>query len=419
MTEAFLYYLWKFKLLKTPLFTEDGLNIDIISPGLLNLEEGPDFQNAKIKIGDTLWAGNVEIHLKSSDWQQHQHNLNNKYQSIILHVVYQNDKIISLNAPVLELKDKFNDNLFQTYLQFMQSNLWIPCQNILSQVDEFLISLWLENLSIERLNYKILQIQQIVQQSNFNWEESFYIVLARAMGGKTNQLPFEMLARSLPLKIIAKHKNSLFNIESLLFGQAGYLDMPMYDDYSCNLQKEYFYLKEVYNLKSLNSSIWYSKRVHPNSFPTVRIAQFASLIYKSNHLLSKVLEAKDIETLSTLCSAVASSYWDEHYFFSKITKLNQKKIGALHLNSLIINAIIPFISHYADTRGDAPTKERMLQLLRQLPPEVNQIIYNWIKTGLKITDAAQSQAAIHLKNNYCDQKKCLQCSIGISLIKNG
>ncbi|MEI8203547.1 MAG: DUF2851 family protein [Bacteroidota bacterium] len=419
MTESFLHYLWKFRLLQPFLKSTEGNNIEIISQGILNSDEGPDFQNAKIKIGETLWAGNVEIHLKSSDWKHHAHDLNDKYKSIILHVVYENDKELDLNVPVLELKGKFDEKLLNTYEEFMQSKQWVACENMLTAVDEFHISLWLEKLCIERLENKSIQVKQILANSNSNWEEAFYIAVARALGAKVNPHPFEILARSLPLQILAKHKNNLFQIEALLFGQSGMLNDTFVDEYPNSLKVEYAFLKNKYQLLPLDKKIWKFAKIHPNNFPTLRISQFADLIYSSSHLLSKVLEANSLSSLNALFDAKASLYWDSHYVFSKQSSVKDKILGDMNKKLIIINAVIPFSFYYAICNGNAELKERMLQFLRELPPENNYLVHHWRHIGLKINDAFQSQAAIELKNNYCDQKKCLQCEIGSFLIRNG
>ncbi len=417
MTENFLYYLWKYKLWQIPLYTVDGVSITVVSSGVSNPDEGPDFLNAKVKIGDTLWAGNVEIHLKSSDWKNHKHHKNDKYRSLILHVVYDNDIELNLNFPTMEIKGKFDEKLLNTYEGFMKSKTWVPCQSLLQEVDEFHQVNWLEMLAIERLESKNLIIAQIVENTANHWEESFYITVARSLGLKVNQQAFEMLARSLPMKILAKHKNNKFQIEALLFGQSGLLNQLFEEKYPRDLQNEYEYLRSKYDLTPLDKKIWHFSKIHPYHFPTLRIAQLADLIFSSSHLLSKVIEKDSILGLKKLFSCQASAFWDLHYHFDSFSENKVKKLGETLLNLMLINAILPFVFHYANMHGNDLLKERMLYFLKALPPEKNMITKKWQAIGLKISDAMQSQASISLKNDYCEKKRCLQCSFGNYLIK--
>ena len=288
MTEDFIHFIWKYSYFDSnSLFTTKGDKIEIIKLGEHNTNAGPDFFNAKIKIGDTLWVGNVEIHINSSDWIKHKHSLDNAYNNVILHVVLKYD--IDINRqngeiiPALELK--YDINFEDRYHQLMKNKQWIPCQSYLPAVNKFDIHFWLAKIAIERLHSKSSIIEEKLARNNNNWEESYYHKLARSFGMNVNSEPFELLAMSLPLLILAKHKNNLFQIESLLFGQAGFLNEIMPNElYYVKLQKEYIFLKKKYQLKAIEKHQWKFLRLRPSNFPTIRISQFANLIYKSTSL---------------------------------------------------------------------------------------------------------------------------------------
>jgi hypothetical protein len=419
LNESFLHYLWKFKLLKSSLFTIDGEEIQIISQGVQNFDEGPDFLNAKLKIGETLWAGNIEIHVLASHWKLHKHQQNDKYKSVILHVVYQNDTDLDLKIPVLEVKGKFNEELLHTYENFMKSKQWVACENQIKDIEPLKLNLWLEKLGVERLEKKTQLFVEILQNNKHNWEEAYYQIIARTFGLKVNADAFLNLAKSLPLSILAKHKSSLFQLETLLFGQAGMLQSQFKDEYPQQLQNEYAYLKKKFNLSSIDKKAWHFARLHPSNFPTIRIAQFAHLVFSSSHLLTKSIEAKDLQQFYSLFNCKSSAYWDTHYTFdSKPSAKRVKQFGKTMQQLLLINAVFPFMFYYAKEKGIDKLKDKSIEMLKMLPLEKNKIINKWINIGLQINDSFQSQAAIELKTNYCDKKLCLQCNLGIQLIRN-
>ena len=420
MNEDYLHYVWKFQLFSNNnLKTIDNQTVSIVKQGNHNLNAGPDFTNAKIRIGNTLWAGNVEIHSKSSDWKRHNHQKDKAYNNVVLHVVHENDdEVMSENGnriPEIALNDYLDQSLYQNYLSFINKNNWIACSNQLQDVDALKINNWLERLSIERLERKITDINGLLEKTNNDWEEVFYQFLCMNFGLKINQQPFLELAQKTPFKIFLKERNNELATEAVLLGQAGFLEKSS-DEYSEKLKKEYQYLKVKYGLKPIHSQ-WKFAKLRPTSFPTVRIAQLAAMLNKHQNLFSQILESRQIKELHSLFEVEPSSYWINHYLPGKTSVKKKKKIGKTSIDIIMINTIIPFLFIYGKKKGNDVFCERALEYLTELKPEQNSIIKKWSEIGIDISNARQSQALIELKNEYCSQKKCLNCSIGVSLIK--
>jgi hypothetical protein len=422
MKEEFLHYLWKYRLLKSPLLTTKGENIEVIRTGVHNTDSGPDFIDARLKIGTTLWAGNVEIHLRSSSWFEHKHEQDNAYDNVILHVVLTDDEPAVRTSgdeiPCLECSNLIPENLYEKYKDLMSSKLWIPCARIIKFCPSITVQSWLENQLVEKLERKAQAINEIWLALNHDWEEVFYRLLARSFGLKINALPFEILAASLPHKILSRHQDQEIQIEALLFGQAGFLNEDFNDSYPSRLGKEYDFLRNKYNLEALDASVWKFLRLRPTAFPTIRIAQFAALMQKSPALFSLVLETENINDLRNLFMGKASSYWDDHYRFDKkSTDKKSKVIGDQSIDLMIINAVVPIIFLYGKIHQNEELKSRALNLLEKLPPEKNATISKWQSIGILVKDAFSSQALLNLKQNYCDKKRCLDCRIGNELLK--
>lgn len=420
MKEEFLQFIWKHSLFnKNDLKTTDGRPVEIITTGQPNTDSGPDFFNAKIRIGETTWAGNIEIHQKSSHWYRHRHNTDAAYDNVILHVVELNDSPVLIKSQALPtLEIRYPIEILENYEQLLRSAKWIACEEQLPEYDPFLIRFWFSAIMIERLESKTTDILSILEQNKNNWNDTFYQLLARNFGMKTNALPFEMLAKSLPLQILSKHKNDLFQIEALLFGQSGLLNETLLgDDYYLSLRKEYSYLYKKYSLNGMESHLWKFMRLRPINFPTVRIAQLAMLIHHSSALFSRILETENIEDLRKLFDVKASEYWDTHYSFNKVSKDNhQKVLGETAFNNLVINTIVPLLFVYGDQHLDQAMKDRALLMLEKLEPESNQIIRKWEELGIESRSAFETQALLQLKNKYCDEKKCLNCQLGAKII---
>ena len=421
MTEEFLQYLWKYRLYKAGLSLVSGEPVEVIHPGEQNFDEGPDFFNTRIRLGQTIWAGNAEVHIRASDWQKHNHDVEKNYGNVVLHVVYENDYPLTRAdgeiIPAIELRDQFDIAMFERYRGFMQNKQWIPCAGLLKSVSAFEKEIWLERLLIERLERKEEAITTALKQNQNDWHETFYRSLAKAFGFKLNADVFEMLAKSLPLKYLGKHKDNLMQVEALLFGQAGLLGEELTGQYAQTLWHEYKYLRRKFQLQPISGHLWRFMRLRPSNFPTVRIAQFAMLIHQSSGLLSQLLEIEDTTKLLQLLDTDCSDYWQTHYHFGKPSTPKSKHIGEASVNSLVINTVVPFIFALGRQKDDQLMKDKALQLLQDLPGEVNTIIKHWISLGMDNKSAANSQALIELKNNYCDFKKCLNCRIGNALIR--
>ncbi len=423
MLEDLFQYIWKMKLFDTNnLHTTDGESITLFQVGLHNLNSGPDFLNAKIKIGQTLWAGNVELHIKSSDWLLHKHQSDPSFQNIILHVVYTDDKPLFYadGKPIktLVLKNHISNDVIQKYQSFKQNNHNIACEKNISSVPKPFVHTYLESIIVKRLEHKSQHIEKLLAENQHHWEQSFYLQLASNFGFKVNQVPFELLARNTPLGIIAKHKENIHQIEALLFGQASFLNDTFTESYPLMLQNEYAYLKRKFQLVGIDKHLWKLSRMRPVNFPTIRIAQFAALIHQSSHLFSKIIAAEHPNELIKLFKVAASPFWDGHYTFDAATHQLKKNIGKAAIENLIINTIVPFIFVYGKHYGNEDKCELAIELLEKLSPEKNTITQLWTLAGVKPNNALQSQALIELKNNHCDQKKCLQCGIGHFIIKN-
>ena len=420
MKEEFLHFIWENKLFHADSqLTEDGEPLRIVNPGRHNTHAGPDFFDARIQIGDTLWAGNIEIHLKASEWNRHGHHTDPAYRNTILHVVALSDIEVfnDLGSKIPALVIRWPDWITRNYEMLVRSHDWIACASFLYQVDPFKIKFFLNGIVIERLTQKIDVIGKLLSETRDDWGETFYCMLARSFGLRENALPFEMLARSLPQSILAHHHDSLFQIEALLFGQAGLLGDELFgDDYYLDLRKEYRFLAMKYGLKPIAGHLWKFMRMHPGNFPTIRIAQFAALIHHSRGLFATIIEASNLEEIRQLFSLTASEYWDSHYSFNKPSVNRQKLFGDQIFRLVVINVVVPFYFLFGDNQNKLTLKDRALEILEQLPAESNRLIDRWAEAGITAENALESQALLQLQHNYCEQKKCLSCTIGHKII---
>jgi hypothetical protein len=423
-TEDFLHYVWKFRLFEREnLQTTTGENIEIFSAGLQNSDSGPDFHNARLRIGDTTWAGNVELHLNSSDWHKHGHTTDNAYSSVILHVVYRDDQPIILpdgrRIPTLELHDRVSPDLYNRYHHLVYgSQQFIPCEGSIRFVDDMALRNWLTRVLVERLEKRSAAVMAALDKNRGDWEETFYQFLAAQFGFKTNALPFELMAKSLPQLTLAKHKNNPLQIEALIFGQAGFLDEEFMDDYPKSLKEEYTFLRKKYSLTPIEKHLWKFMRLRPQNFPTVRLAQFAALVIRSNHLFSKVLDIKNTTDLRKLFTDLEiNPYWESHYRFDVASKPVSKSLGQSSIDILLLNTFVLFLFSYGKHNQQEYYINRSLKLLEQLPAEQNKIVTNFDLVGIKVNTAFDSQALLELKNNYCDYKKCLQCGVGNKILR--
>lgn len=420
--EDFLHYLWKFRLFdQIGLHTISGDPIEILNVGLHNSHAGPDFQSSIIRIGDTLWAGNVEIHLRSSDWDRHKHQTDKSYDNVILHVVGKHDQEIfrtdGSSIPVLSLEKLIPNQISNAYLHLIECMDWIPCGRQISKIDSFYIRSWLYRVEIERLEKKSESISGLLHELQGGWDDAFYIYLASNFGFKINAMPFEMLARSLPQALLGRYKNRPLQIESLIFGQAGFLDQKYTDDYPKLLCKEFEFLKKKHALTPMDNYIWKYMRMRPVNFPTCRLAQFSALVIRSNHLFSKILAEKDIRCIVNMFQDLpVNSYWNDHYRFDITTTRATPRLGEHSINNILINTVSVFLMAYGRKTGSAEHIHRSISLLEKLPPETNALTKRFKEIMINPENAFFSQSLIQLKKAYCDEKKCLSCGIGMKLL---
>lgn len=421
MKEDLLHYAWRLKKVDVKkLVTTKGVPVRVLEFGVLNSHAGADFWNAKIRIGNTLWVGNVEMHVKSSDWIRHGHSNDRAYDNVILHVVWEEDVPIyrenGRRIPCIELKGKIPSSISTQYLRLQHNEKRIPCEGLLDGISDFQWKMWQQRLIVERMEKKTRPIHDQMERTQNHWEEVFYRMLAQNFGTKINAVPFERLARSIPLVVLYKHRNHLFQLEALLFGQAGMLDRVFSDDYPKRLQKEYQFLKTKHQLQPIHFSAWKNMRLRPSNFPTVRIAQFAALIHQQPNLLSHLLRTKSIKDITSIFDVQVSDYWLTHYVFDKVSTKRKKGIGEETMRLIIINTLAPFLFYYGKTKDEVKYQEQAFSLLENTRAEKNHIISLWKELGLNVDNASTSQALIQLKNKYCDTKKCLHCVVGCTIL---
>lgn len=421
MQEDFLHYIWKHKAFDSlGLKTTKGEPINIQQLGQHNHNAGPDFFNAQLIVGQQLWAGNVEIHIKSSDWYVHHHEKDKAYDNVILHVVWQHDTEIfrkdNSEIPTLELKSFVDKTLISKYQKLMQSKSWINCENSFSEVDAFLFTNWLERLYVERLNRKSEVIEQLLKTTNNDWEAVLFMMLLKNFGLKVNGEAFFSLSKTIEFSIIRKSQPSLKSLEALLFGQAGLLENDLEDPYFKELKREYGFLKQKFQLSNIYVTPLQFFRLRPLNFPTIRLAQIADLYYKNSNLFSKILVSNSLEAFYGLFEVTTSPYWKTHYTFKKTSKMNDKKLTKSFIHLLLINTVIPIKFYHAKQKGE-PIEEQLIEMMRKIPSEKNTIIEGFNRLQKTTKSALDSQALVQLKTEYCDRHQCLKCAIGNSLLR--
>lgn len=450
--EHLLHYIWKNRLYNPEsLKTTNGILIEVLDPGLHNDDAGPDFFNAKIKLNNTVWVGNVEIHRTSNDWYRHGHDHDKAYNSVILHVSEVINRLVvnEMGQEIPQCQIKVSEQLRNSSDFLLFSKCKIPCKNFLSLLSGVKLNAWLTVLALERLERKTNDINNHLKRFNNSWDDVFYVMLTRNFGFGINSDEFERLALTLPFNIIQRHGDNLFQIEALMFGQAGFFEndsiksnisdkrklnllQPMnsgrlvksgnllyedeFDDYYYKLQKEYVFLKTKYNLKSPDVNQMRKLRVRPGSFPEIRIAQLAALLQKSGRLFSTFLEKEDYDQMTAHFRVQPSEYWQTHYSFGKMSGRNNKVLGKSSLDILIINTVVPILFAYGQKTLTDKYCIRAEDLLESIKPENNSIIREFVKAGIIPKNAMDSQALIQLKKEYCDKRKCLYCRIGHKLL---
>jgi len=421
--EDFLHYVWRFKQFEfLNLRTTDGQEIKLEAVGNYNTDEGPDFLEATVYLNDTKWVGSVEMHLNASDWTKHKHGENKAYNNVILHVVWDEDvKIKDAQnniIPCLVLRDKVDLSLLNKYIELLNSQLWIPCQENIQDVNAIKIRSWLERLMIDRLEEKTAFLRKDLESADNNWEQLLFILIAKNLGLKPNATQLQEVAKSINVEILFKHAYDSHQIEAILFGQSGLLNPKQRDKYPVSLRKEYAFLAQKYKLKKPAFINWKLLRMRPSNFPTLRISQLASLYSINNLMFDILLNGNSTDIQNLFKNKTASNYWDDHYLFDKQSDTQKPKtLGKNRINIILINVVVPIIFLYGKIRGEAKYIDKSLALIEGLPAEKNQIISKWKDLGFKSSSAFDSQALIHLKTRFCAKQKCLQCAIGNDIMK--
>lgn len=422
MKEELISFVWKFQYFnKNQLVTTNSEKLEIINVGYENKHTGPDFFNAQLIIDDQKWAGTIEIHVNASDWYVHGHEKDENYDNVILHVVWQNDVSIYRKdnsiIPTLELKNSVDVSLLRNYKNLFSNKMkWINCEDSIATVNSFIKESWMERLYIERLEQKAHTVLELVKQSNNDWEVVLYKLLLKNFGLKINAEVFFKLADLIDYSIIRKEQPSLMRLESLMFGSARLLEATIEDAYFEKLKKEYKYLAAKYNLQKTPMSVEFF-RLRPTNFPTIRLAQFASLYHKHLNLFSKLMCSNDLSSFYSLLMVSASDYWTTHYSFEANSKISQKKLSKSFIDLLLINTIIPLKFVYQHHIGE-PDNESIIGMMRAIKSEKNSVITKFSTLKINSSSAFSSQALLQLKNNYCEKKQCLKCAIGNQILSS-
>ena len=422
MKEDFLHYLWKFKKFDTiNLKTSNEEEITIINVGQYLELAGPDFFNAQITIGNQKWAGNVEIHLKSSDWYVHHHERDSAYENVILHVVWENDTEIfrsnNTEIPVLELKKYVEKATVANYQSLLSPKSWIFCEKQIKDINEFTFKNWQERLFFERLERKSKPIFELLEQTNSDWEAVLFILLAKNFGLNTNGEIFMKIAHSIPFSIIRKESFEVENLEALLLGTAGLLDSEKEDNYFKDLKFRYYYLLHKYQIeKNFIEPVQFFKH-RPDNFPTIRLSQLANLYHSQQNLFSKISTVSSLVNTYRIFEVSASEYWQNHYQFDKDSPKKKKALSKSFIDLLVINTIIPLQFAYAKSQGKE-VSEDLICLVNEVAPEKNAIIDKFSSFGIKSKNAFETQSLLQLKNEYCNKSKCLECAVGMELLKS-
>ncbi len=417
MTEQLLQFIWQFQYYNTSnLKTTAEEDLQILCAGIHNTNQGPDFLNAKIKCGDTTLVGSIELHLNASEWHLHNHSKDKNYNNVILHVVWNEDKNLALNFPVVELKSRVSNLLLDKYEALMHEKMFIPCEQQIQSVKEITFIAWKERLIIERLQEKAMYVEKILKENNQHWEEAFWQIIARNFGIKINCDAFETMAKKIPLNILAKHKNQLLQIEALLMGQCGLLENDFEDDYVIMLQKEFRFLRQKLGITASHIGVHFL-RMRPANFPTIRLSQLANLVHKSNHLFSKIKDANSVKEVEKMLDVTANDYWHYHYMFDELTAFRKKNLGKQMIQNIIVNTVLPVLYAYGWYNNNELYKQKALEWAAALLPEKNNITLGFSKLGIANKSAYDSQALIQLKNKYCNVKRCLECAVGNKILK--
>lgn len=428
--EQLLHYVWKHKLFPLcPLETSDGQSVEVIDTGLHNHNAGPDFFNAKVKINGTQWVGNVEIHQRASDWYAHHHDNDDAYNNVILHVCEVIDADVRThNGRLLpQLQLSVPKGVADNYQQLLATMHYPPCYRIIPDLPKLVVHAWMSALQTERLEQKTKAIAQRLSLCNGSWEAACFVTMARNFGFGINSDAFEHWAMAIPLDAVGHHRDDLFQIEAIFMGQAGLLDplsiseahrqAALSDDYFQRLGNEYAYLAHKFSLHPIDHHEWRFLRLRPQNFPYIRIAQLANLYYNRRASLSQLLECTTIDQLHEALATQVTPYWQTHYTFGAPSKKSEKRLSHASIDILLVNTVIPLLFAYGRFKSSEALCDRAFELLEQLKAEQNNITRLWHECGIDVDSAADSQALIQLKREYCDRKDCLRCRFGYEFMK--
>lgn len=421
MKEDFLHYIWQYKKFDfSNLTTVSGESLTITNCGNYLRLSGPDFFNAQIVLGKQKWAGNIEIHVKSSDWYLHHHEKDSNYDNVILHVVWEHDIPVfrkdNSEIPVLEIKKYISEKHLENYQALASPKSWIYCESQIATIDSFVLKNWQERLFIERLERKFMPIEQLLKETDNNWEAVLFCMLAKNFGLNTNGETFFKIAKSIPFSIIRKESAEVSNLESLLFGMADLFPVDIQDNYTKDLKTRFEYISQKHKLEKISIEPVQFFKHRPDNFPTIRLAQLAMLYHKGQNLFSQIIVAKTVTALRQLFEITITDYWQTHYQFDKESPKKKKQFSKSFIDLLVINTIVPIQFAYAKSQGKE-VSESLLDLLREVPAEKNVIIEKFSNFGIKGNNAFETQSLLQLKNEYCNKSKCLQCAVGIQLLK--
>lgn len=416
-----MQYVWKHRLWRSEdMVTNTGKKVRVVDPGLLNIDAGPDFFNAKIEIDGHMWVGNVEMHYRATDWKRHRHDSDKAYDSVILHVVAKDDAPVRrtngelIPQLVLEVSPQFNAD----YASLVGATIEVPCATKIKQVPHLTIVEWVEGLAFERLHGKVERIHQLLDSFNGSWEDVCYVTLARNFGFGINNDAFERLARRTPLRLLGKHSDSVLQIEALLFGQAGMLDAqkPGMDSYYNQLCTEYAFLSNKFQLTPMEKESWKLFRIRPQNFPYRRIAMLAQFIEGGFRMMNRILEAEGEKEMRALFEVELSGYWTKHYTFGKPNERATATLSRNSIDIILINTVAPLLYAYGELTGNYEMTDKAIKLLEDLRAESNSIVSHFVAYGIDCPDALTSQALVQLKREYCDARKCIYCKIGHHLL---
>lgn len=428
--EQLLHYVWKHRMFPLrDIITTDGRRVEVIDPGLHNRHAGPDFFNAKVKIGGTMWVGNVEIHDHSKDWYAHGHDHDKAYDNVILHVAETIDSEIINNdgVSVPQIQLSVPQNVADNYRELLTADSYPPCYRIVPQLTSLMVHSWMAALQIERLEQKTRAIEQRAARLGGSWEDAYFVTLARNYGFGVNGDAFELWAMNVPLGKVGHHRDDIFQVEAIFMGQAGLLNLAaiperyqtdaLNDGYFARLKNEYDYLAHKFSLSPMDSTMWKFLRMRPQNFPHIRISQLATLYFSRKTSLSQIIECTTAEQLKETLKTHVTPYWETHYTFGSTSVKNEKRLSPFSLNLLLINTAIPMLFAYGRHTANDKLCDNAMSILETLRPENNHIIRMWQQCGLVVASAGDSQALIQLKKEYCDRKDCLRCRIGYEYLK--